>query len=164
MWLRSSSRYLDGYGCKIRKESRCRPRVWNEIILTTRQEFSLTKVALVQTITDIALLKFWLMLLSWMFIPYCSTIYFFIKNLFFRMFIFQWLRYLDFFICILVEKRAMNQVRTQLVKKSKVRSGEGGVTPHVYVRTYASLFMVLAAFLSLFCHLFYLQKFSLTFS
>ena len=46
----------------------------------------------------------------------------------------------------------------------RVRSGEGGVTPHVYVRTYTSVFMVLAAFLSLFCHLFYLQKFSLTFS
>ena len=155
---------MDGYGCKIRKVSRCRPRVSNEIILTTRQEFCLTKVVLVQTITDIVLLKFWLMLLSWMFISYYSTIYFFVKNLFFRMFIFQWLRYLDFFICILVEKRAMNQVRTQLVKESKVRSGEGGVTPHVYVRTYTSVFMVLTAFLSLFCHLFYLQKFSLTFS
>ena len=40
--------------------------VWliNEAIQATRQEFFFTKVASVQSITDIALLDFWLMLLS----------------------------------------------------------------------------------------------------
>ena len=47
---------LDGYGSKTRKVSRCRPAVSNETILATRQEFFFTKVAPVQSITDIAFL------------------------------------------------------------------------------------------------------------
>ena len=42
--------------------SRCRPTVWNETILATKQEFFFTKVAPVQSITDIVLLGFWLIL------------------------------------------------------------------------------------------------------
>ena len=49
---------LDGYDSKIRKVSRCRPAVSNETILATRQEFSFTKAAPVQSITDIVLLDF----------------------------------------------------------------------------------------------------------
>ena len=49
---------LEGYGSKIRKASRSRPAVPNEIILATRQEFFFTKVASVKSITDIALLHF----------------------------------------------------------------------------------------------------------
>ena len=49
---------LDGYGSKIRKVSRCRPTVSNKIILATKQEFFLTKVAPIQIITNIALLGF----------------------------------------------------------------------------------------------------------
>ena len=64
---------LDGYGFNIRKVSRCRPTVSNEIILATKQEFFFTKVAPAQSITYIALLSFWLILLPWMFIlPYTT--------------------------------------------------------------------------------------------
>ena len=49
---------LDGYDSKIRKVSRCRPTVSNETILATKQEPFFTKVASVQSITDIVLLDF----------------------------------------------------------------------------------------------------------
>ena len=49
---------LDGYGSKIRKVIRCRHAVLTEIIVATRQEIFFTKVAPVQTITDIVLLVF----------------------------------------------------------------------------------------------------------
>ena len=52
-WLRSSSISLNGYGSKIRKVGTCRPTVSNEAILATRQEFFFTKVAPVQSITEI---------------------------------------------------------------------------------------------------------------
>ena len=74
---------LDRYGSKKRKASRYRSTVSNETILATKQEFLFTKVALVQSITDIILLDFWLILLPWMFISSCTTIYFFAKNFFF---------------------------------------------------------------------------------
>ena len=90
---------LDGYGSKIRKVSRCRPTVSNETILATKQEFFFTKVAPVQSITDIVLLGFWLILLPWMFISSYTTIYFFCKEFFFRMFIFQCIRYSIVLIC-----------------------------------------------------------------
>ena len=59
---------LDWYGSKTRKESKYRTAVSNETILATRQETFFTKKTLVQSITDILLLAFWLMLLSWIFI------------------------------------------------------------------------------------------------
>ena len=94
---------LGGYCSKIRKVSRCRPAVSNETILAINQEFFFINVALVQSITNLVLLGFWLMLLPWLFILSCTTIYFFIKNFFFnclyfsqydiRMFLFVfWLR------------------------------------------------------------------------
>ena len=49
---------LEGYGSKIRKVSRCTPTISNENILATKQEFFFTKVAPVQSITDIVLLGF----------------------------------------------------------------------------------------------------------
>ena len=70
------------YGSKIRKVSRGRPTVSNETIQATKQEFFCTKVAPIQSITDIVLLGFWLILFSWMFISSCTTIYFFV-NIFF---------------------------------------------------------------------------------
>ena len=106
MW--SSPISLNGYGCKIRKVSRCRPAVSNETILATRQEFFFTKVAPIQSITGILLLDFSLMLLSWMFQIFISSdtnIYFFIKNLFFRMLIFQWTRHSNVFICYFGSER-----------------------------------------------------------
>ena len=78
---------LDGYGSKIRKVSRCRPTVSNETILATKQEFFFTKVAPVQSITDIVLLGFWLILLPWMFISSYTTIYFFVKSFFSNVYI-----------------------------------------------------------------------------
>ena len=52
---------LKGYGSKTRKVSRC--TVSNETILATKQKFFFTKVAPVQSITDIVLLGFWLIVL-----------------------------------------------------------------------------------------------------
>ena len=49
----ASSISLDEYGSKIRDISRCRPAVSNETILVATQEFLVTKVAPVQSITDI---------------------------------------------------------------------------------------------------------------
>ena len=65
------------------KKRKCRPAVWNETILATRQEFFFTEVAPVQSITDIALLDFWLMLPYWTFISSYTTIYFFVKKFIF---------------------------------------------------------------------------------
>ena len=80
---------------KIRKVRRCRPVASNETILAIRQELFFTPV---KSIPDIVLLGFWLMLLSWMFISSCTTIYFLQRSLFFLMFIFQWIRYSNVFI------------------------------------------------------------------
>ena len=74
--------FLDGFGSKIRKVNRCRSAVSNETILATKQEFFFTEVASVQSITDIVLLGFWLILLPGMFISSYTTIYFFVKNFF----------------------------------------------------------------------------------
>ena len=73
---------LDWYGSKIRKVSRCRPTVSNETILVIKQEFFFTKATPIQSITDIVLLGFWLILLPWMFMSSYTTIYFFVKNFF----------------------------------------------------------------------------------
>ena len=54
---------LDGFDSKIRKVSRCRPTVSNETILATKQEFFFTKIAHTQSITDIVLLAFGLIML-----------------------------------------------------------------------------------------------------
>ena len=42
----------------IQEVSRCRPTVSNETIIATKQEFFFTKVAPLQSITDIVLLGF----------------------------------------------------------------------------------------------------------
>ena len=49
---------LDEYGSKIRDVSRSRPAVSNETILAATQEFLVTKVAPVQSMTAIVLLEF----------------------------------------------------------------------------------------------------------
>ena len=58
--------------------------VSNEIVLAAKQEFFFTKVDHVQSIADIVLLGFSLILLPGMFISYCTIIYFFVKNFFFE--------------------------------------------------------------------------------
>ena len=75
--LRPSAISLVGYGCKIRKASRCWPTVSNRTILATKQELFFTKLAPVQNITDTEGLDFLLILL-----PFNTTIYFFVKNFF----------------------------------------------------------------------------------
>ena len=79
-------------GSKIRKVRKCRPAVSNETIVASGH-FFFTEVALVQNITDIALLGFWLMLLPWMFISCYTTI--FLRKQIFQMFIFWWIRFSD---------------------------------------------------------------------
>ena len=118
-----------------------------ETILATNQEFFFTKVAFVQSITDIMLLGFWFILL-----PECLFLLhyhlFFRKNFFFRMMIFQWTRYWNV-ICFLVE--AIHYVRTQLGKwrgGSVIQNvyrcvqGERDILPSVHVRTYTISFHV----------------------
>ena len=138
--------------------------VSNETILATKQEFFFAKVAPVQSITDIVLLGFSLILLPWMFISYYIIIYFFVKN-FFWMFIFQRIRYSNVLICLWLRNRSsIKYVRNY-------GNGEGsfkmltdgyrgrGVSP--FMCTYA---LTLSLFMFLSCGvLFYLQKFNITF-
>ena len=79
---------------------------------------------------------------------YYITIYFFVKNFFFRILIFQWIRYSNV-ICFLVE--AIHYVRTQLggwrggsVIQNVYRcvQGERDIPPSVHVRTYTISFHV----------------------
>ena len=81
MWLSSIS--LDGYGSKIRKVTRCNSAVSNEIIPATRQNFFFTKVAPVQSITDIVLLIFWSIVLSWISVSSYTSIFFFVNKFIF---------------------------------------------------------------------------------
>ena len=59
----------------------------NETILATKQEFFFTKVVPVQSITDIILLGFSLILLPGMFISHYTIIYFFVNNFFSNVYI-----------------------------------------------------------------------------
>ena len=63
--------------------------VSNEAILATKQKFFFAKVALLQSITDIALLGFWLILHPGVFISYYTIICFFAKKKFFECFYFS---------------------------------------------------------------------------
>ena len=63
---------MDEHSSKIRKVSRCRPTVSNKTILAIKQEFFFTKVAPLQSITDIVLLIFWLLLLHGIFLQRIS--------------------------------------------------------------------------------------------
>ena len=49
---------LDGYGSKTRKVSRWRPTILNETILGTKQGIVVTKIAPIQSITELVLLAF----------------------------------------------------------------------------------------------------------
>ena len=57
-------------------------QVSNETTLTTRQGFFFKKITPVQSITDIILLIFWLIILFWIFVS-SATIYFFQKKFIF---------------------------------------------------------------------------------
>ena len=154
-WLRPRPISLDVYGSKIRKASRCRPVASNQSNLATRQEFYLTKVAIVQSINGIILLDFSLILLSWMFISCYTTIYFFVKKFIFSnvyVLVNTIFECLDmFFGC-----HRGNQLSTYATSRGtsghpkwvQLRTRRGDLTPHVYVRTYIISFYVLVAFLS----------------
>ena len=92
---------LDGYDPKVRKVNRCRPTVSNKTILATKQKFCFTKAPPVQSITDIALLGFRLILHPGMFINFILHYHLFFRKEFFfeylyfseydiRMFLFVW--------------------------------------------------------------------------
>ena len=71
--------------------------VSNETNLTAKQKFFFTKVDHVQSIADIALLVFSLVLLPGMFISYYTIIYFFVKN-----FVFERLYFSEYDILMLL--------------------------------------------------------------
>ena len=136
--------------------------------MATKQEFFFTKVTL-QSITNTVLSDFWLMLLYWVFISSCTTIYFFVKKFIFTNVYNSVNRNSNVLICFLVEKRAISQVRTHLVGDGEVhpkcvqkRTGGRGMPRLMCTYTFTlSRFMFLATFLS-YSVLFYLQKFNLT--
>ena len=133
---------LDGYDSKIRKASIKWPTVSNKTILATKQKFFFTKVVPVQSITDIVLLGFWLILLPGMLISSCSTIYFFVKIFFFeclyfsvhdiRMFLFVFGWEIGHPLSMYVT-RGMKWGHPKCVQ---VRTGGEGY--HAYIRTYIS--------------------------
>ena len=92
---------------KIRQVCRCRYAVSNETVsnIPATMQVLFTKTALVLRITDIVLLDFWLLLLPWMFISSYTTIYFSVKKLFYLMFLSQWMRYSNVFVCFFIENR-----------------------------------------------------------
>ena len=154
-WLKPSSISLDVHGSKIQKASRCRPVASNETNLATRQEFYLTKVASVQSINGIILLDFSLILLSWMFILFYTTIYFFVIKFTFPN---VYVPLNTIFECLdmFFSWDRGNQLSTYATGRGtsghpkcvQLRTGTGYLTPHVYVRFYTTSFHVLAAFLS----------------
>ena len=82
--------------------------VSNETFLATEQEFFFTKIAPIESITDIVLLSFWLMLLSWMFISSYTAIYFFVKELIFSNVYISVNTMFECLYMFLVEKGAIN--------------------------------------------------------
>ena len=152
MRLISSSISFDEYGYKIRKVSRFRPTASNKTILATTQEVFFTKVTPVQSITEIVLLDFWLMLLSWMLILSLTNIYFFyisVNTIFECLYIFLgW------------ERSHQFSTYETGVKMGRSLSSELGERVSRFMCMYAltrSLFMFLAAFLS-YSVLFYLVE------
>ena len=149
MTLRSSSISLDEYDSKIRKVSRCRPTVSNETILATGQGFFFTKVAPAQSITDIVLFDFWLMLFSWKFTSSYTTIYFFVKAF---IYLNVYISVNTIFECLYMffgwERGHQLNIWTQLVGKSKTHTAayKGKRCLASCLRT--SLFIFLAEFLS----------------
>ena len=122
--------------------------VSNETILATKQGFFFTKVAPVQSITDIALLGFWLILLPGMFISYSTITYFFVKNVFSNVYIsvntiFE-CSYLSFGWQIghplsMYVTRWMEGV---IQNDNRCIEGKRGITLQVYIRTYTISFHV----------------------
>ena len=126
--------------------SRGRPTVSNETIQATKQEFFCTKVAPIQSITDIVLLGFWLILFSWMFISSCTTIYFFVNIFFSNVYIsvntiFE-CSYL-FYVWELghpLSTWATGGMEGVIQNLYRCVQGKRGITPHVYVCTYTISF------------------------
>ena len=134
--------------------SRCRLAVSNETILAARQESFFAKVAPVQSITDIALLHFWLMLPPWMFVSSYFTIYFFVKKFFFEYLSFSEYNIWMFFLRKLPSiKYVRNQGRCGRVIQNACScvQGEANVMPHAYARAYTVFFHVFGSILVLWC-------------
>ena len=96
------------------------------------------------------------MLLSWIFISFYTTIIFSYCTLFFQMFIFQWIRYLNVFMFFVWERGYQLSSRATVggmgghPKNLHLRTGGGEVTPYVYPRTYTITFYVFTSILSCF--------------
>ena len=142
--MRSSSISLDRHGSKIRKVSRCGPAVSNGTIPATGQEFFFAKVAPVQSITDIVLLDFWLMLLSWIIFSSYTIIYFFVKNFFLEVHISVNTIFECLYMFFLLRKEPSikylrNWWRMGVIQNAySCVQGEGRVRLHVYVRTFTT--------------------------
>ena len=119
--LRSSSIFLKIFGSKIWKVSRCRPAVSNETILAVRQELLFTKNTsrtkhnwhcIIGFLINAALLNVFFNLLYHLF--FCKEIYFF-ECLYFSEYDIRMSLYV-----FLVEKGAINHVRTQLATSGRL--------------------------------------------
>ena len=153
-WLRPRSKFLDAYGSKIQKVSRCRPVASNETNLVTRQEFYFTNIATAQSINGIILLDFSLILLSWMFISCYTTIYVLVKKFIFSN---AYVPVSTIFECLdmFFGWDRGNQLSTYATcrgtdghpKCVQLVTGGRDLTSPVYVRIYTISFHVLAAFL-----------------
>ena len=159
--MRSSSISLDRHGSKIRKVSRCGPAVSNGTIPATGQEFFFAKVAPVQSITDIVLLDFWLMLLPWIIFSSYTIIYFFVKNFFSSEVHMSVNTTFEMFFCWERSHRLSTYATSGgwgiIQNAYSCVQGEGRVRLHVYVRTCTISFHVLGSSfcLILFCFVFY---------
>ena len=80
----------------------------------TSASYEAYKVASIQIIPGTVLLDFWLILLSWMFIPSYAVIYFFVKKFIFSNVYVSVNTIFECLYSFLVEKGTINQVRTQL--------------------------------------------------
>ena len=102
--------------------------------LATRQDFIFIKTAHVQSINNIFFIRFFIN-------AALLNVYFFVKKLMFSNDYVSANTYSNVFTCLLVEKGAINYIQTHLVGRwgisSKMCPVVGGVTPHLYVCTYA---------------------------
>ena len=112
---------------------------------STSYEFKFTKEAPIQSITDIALLGFSLILLPGMFISYCTIIYFFVY-IYIYIFSNVYISVNTIFQCSCLSfgweighPLSMYAARGMEVV---IQKGERDITLHVYVRTYTISFHV----------------------
>ena len=149
--MRSRSISLDGYGCKIRKVSSCRPAVSSKTILTTRQEFFFTK--LTGFLINAALLNVYFIL---------HYHIFFAKEIYFNVYI----SLNTIFECLYMffGWERGHQLRTYATVggiKGAIQNAysyeRGGVTSNVYIRTYTISFHIFGSIFVLQCIILFVE-------